>query len=429
VCHINGQAVFVKNALPSETCDIRILKAGPSCAWAKAETMIDSSPSRQTPDCPHFPACGGCDLRHMDYAEELRFKLGRLNDAFARIGGLGLRAETILGAAELDGYRNKAIYAVGESPDGPYTGFYRERSHIILPVLRCRIQTELADRMAMAVGRFMEECGVAAYDAHTGKGFIRHVFCRTARKTGQAMACIVSARGLGHQTQNAADFLRQNCPELTSVVLCVNKSSGNTVLAGDFYTLWGADTIEDKLCGFRFSLSPQSFFQVNPTQAEVLYAKAMEYTAAFAPKTALDLYCGAGSISLCLSRVADHVIGVDSVPEAVADAEQNAARNGVLNVEFICADAAEAAITLERQGLRPDVIVVDPPRKGLSEEALDACARLAPKGIVYVSCDPSTLARDLKRFDALGYAAEEAVAVDMFPRTRHVETIVSIQKC
>lgn len=425
VCHIGGQAVFVQNALPGELCEIRILKAGARVAFAKTEQILLPSPSRQAPDCPHFPACGGCDLRHMDYGAELRFKLTRLNDALSHIGGLSLQAETILGAEQLDGYRNKAVYAVGP---GPVTGFYRERSHDILPITRCRIQAELSDRAAASVRRFMAEFQVEAYDEKTGAGSVRRVFCRVSRGTGQAMVCIVSARGLGGKTQSAVETLRQDCPELSSIVLCVNSLRGNTALAGDFYTLWGEDAVDETLLGFRFSLSPRSFFQVNAAQAERLCEKVLEYAAGFAPGRVLDLYCGVGAISLCLSRIAERVVGVETVADAVEDAERNAGRNGVSNVEFLRLDAADAVSALGDLDFSPDVIVADPPRKGLSEEALDACVELAPRGIVYVSCDPATLARDLKRFDALGYGASEAVAVDMFPRTKHVEAVVSLRR-
>lgn len=277
VCRVGGRAVFVPRALAGETWEIKIVKVGSSAVYGRGEKLLVPSPARLQPGCPVFGKCGGCDLWHMSYEEELSFKLGRVNDALRHIGGLDFQVKEIMGADKITGYRNKAIYAVGGSALNPVTGFYRSRSHDIIPVERCLIQPELLDRVAAAVRSWMTETGVEPYEEKTGKGAVRHVFSRCAFKTGQAMACIVSARGFGKNTSALVDALRQACPELTSIVLNINKTHGNTVLAGDFYTLWGTDTITDELCGLRFELSPLSFFQINPPQAEKLYNKALEY--------------------------------------------------------------------------------------------------------------------------------------------------------
>ena len=240
------------------------------------------------------------------------------------------------------------------------------------------------------------------------------------------LLCIVSREGLGKKTQAFIDYLRKVCPELTGIVLNINRSTGNTVLSGDFYTLWGRGSINDTLCGFKFDIAPQAFFQVNPPQAERLYARALEYAALTPDMLALDLYCGAGTISLCLSAHAKKVIGAEIVPEAVDNANKNALANNVANVEFILADAGQAAKALYERGERPDVVVVDPPRKGLLENAIEAVAAMQPQRIVYVSCDPATLARDILRFNAYSYTLEKVTAVDMFPRTRHVETVCQL---
>lgn len=426
VCRILGRAVFVRGALDGETWEVRILKVTKTAVYARGERLLSPSPSRVTPACPHFERCGGCDLLHMNYAEELRFKRARVDDALRRIGGLDLTVSEILGAGSRESYRNKGICAVGKADGGPVAGFFRPRSHDIVPVDRCRIQPELMARVSRAVVAWMAERGIAPYDEATGRGSVRHIFTRCARVTGQAVCCVVSARGFGAQTGALVDALRQACPELSGIVLNINKSRGNTVLAGDFYTLWGSDTLEDSLCGFRFALSPLSFFQINPPQAEKLYDRAMEY-AALSGGTALDLYCGAGTISLCLSRAAERVIGAEIVPQAVENARKNAAANGVANVEFLCADCAEAAAELARRGERPEVILVDPPRKGLDAGVIESIAGMAPRRVVYVSCDPGTLARDLRRFAELGYTAREVTAVDMFPGTRHVESVAQLK--
>lgn len=423
VCHIGGRAVFVKNTIVGETWEIRILKVTASAVYGKAERCITPSPNRQRPPCPVFRKCGGCSLLHMTYDEELRMKLGRVNDAIRRIGGLDFAVQHIVGMEAPAHYRNKAIYAVGMQDGVPVKGFYRASSHDVTPVDTCLLQQPLADRAADAVCRWMQENGAAPYDEATGKGTVRHLFTRCAVHTADAVLCIVSARGFGAKTEDLVAYVRVQCPELTGIVLNVNKQKGNVVLAGDFYTLWGKAELTDVLCGLTFTLSPQAFYQVNPTQAERLYERAVQYAVASPDDTVLDLYCGAGTISLCLAQRAAHVIGAEIVPEAVQNAAENAARNGVENAEFLCADAGAAAAQLAARGLKPDCVVVDPPRKGMYPEAIDAIVSMQPQRIVYVSCDPGTLARDLKLLHERGYAPTAAEAVDMFPHTPHVETV------
>ena len=292
----------------------------------------------------------------------------------------------------------------------------------------CLIQDSLCRRAAEAITRFISERGIPAYNEQTGKGTVRHIFCRRAHYGNDAVVCIVAARGFGAETGALAEELRLHCPELTGIVLNINKSRGNTVLAGDFYTLWGRPDIIDSLCGIRFDISPQAFYQVNPPQAEKLYRKALEYAAPDARSLVLDLYCGAGTISLCLAKKAGHVIGAEIVPQAIENAARNAANNGITNAEFICADAGQASEQFAARGLHPDVIVVDPPRKGMDERAIAAAASMQPERIVYVSCNPATLARDVLRLSEYGYVLKSATAVDMFPRTAHVETVVLLSR-
>ena len=303
-------------------------------------------------------------------------------------------------------------------------GFYRASSHDITPVEQCLLQLPLADKAAQAVCDWMDLRGVAPYDEATGRGTVRHLFTRCAMHTPDAVLCIVSARGFGAQTDDLIAYLREHCPELTGIVLDVNKQKGNVVLAGDFYPLWGEPELTDRLCGLTFTLSPQAFYQVNPVQAERLYERAVEYAVNAPTDQVLDLYCGAGTISMCLARKAAHVIGAEIVPEAIENARRNAERNGIENAEFLSADAGAAAAELARRGVRPDCIVVDPPRKGMSPEAIDAMLSMQPPRIVYVSCDPGTLARDVKLLTQRGYTLTQALAVDMFPQTPHVETVV-----
>lgn len=419
VCRVGGRAVFVPGALPEELWLVRIVKATRTAVWGRGEELLEPSPLRREPACPVYGRCGGCAAMHMDYELELRFKLGRVNDALRRIGGLDLQAERIIGAERTEGYRNKAIYNFAP---GPVCGFYRPRSHQVVAAERCLLQPEIFDRAAGALLGWMKEENVPAYDEAAGRGLIRHLFLR--KTTSHFAACIVAAGDVG---PGAVRALRRACPELTGVLLCENSSPGNVVLSGPIRPLWGSPAVEETLCGARLDLSPLTFFQVNTAQAEALYRLAGEY-AAPAGKTVLDLYCGAGAIGLAAARDAAALIGSDIVPEAVDNARQNAVKNGVQNARYICGDASAVAEKLATEGLRPDVIITDPPRKGMDEPVLDAIAAMGPEKLVYVSCDPGTLARDLKRLTARGYQPQKCAAVDMFPRTYHVETCVLLSK-
>ena len=428
VCRRGGRAVFVPRAIPGELWDVKIVKAASSAVYGTGIKLLEPSPERIEPRCPYFGKCGGCDTWHISYGEELRFKLGQVNDALRRIGGQSLAIRRIIPSDREERYRNKGIYAVAQSDGKARAGFYRERSHDLIEVEGCLIQNELADKAAKCVAGWMNAGGVKAYDEASGRGTVRHVFTRRAANTPDAVTCIVTARGFGDATSSLVAALRDACPELTGIVLCVNKSRGNAILDGNFYTLWGSGVMCDTLCGFSFEISPQAFYQINPPQAEKLYAETVRFAGLAGGDTALDLYCGAGTISMCLARNAGRVIGAEIVPEAVENAKKNAAANGVDNAEFICADAGEAADILAGRGLKPAAVVVDPPRKGMYEPAVEAVCRMAPERVVYVSCNPATLARDVARFGERGYVLTDGAAVDMFPRTRHVETVVLMSR-
>ena len=422
VAHIASRAVFVRGALPGETWRIRIVKVTKSVCYGRGEELLSRAPERRAPECSVYGRCGGCACMHMSYAAELEFKRRKVDDALRRVGGLDIAVDGIIGSDAALGYRNKAVFAVGGGSE-PVFGFFRAGTHEVVPVEGCLLQSEAANACARAVTGWMRANGVPAYDEASGAGLIRHVFVRTSR-AGGAVCCVVTAGGLGPRTDSLAAALRAACPGLTGVVLCVNKSRGNTVLSGSFYTLWGEAEMTDSLCGSVFSIAPQAFYQVNPPQAERLYSRAVELALPELGGTVFELYCGAGTISLSLARRAGRVVGAEIVPEAVENARENARRNGAENVEFICADAAEAAEHFRRSGESPDVIVVDPPRKGMSAAAVRECAAMSPERIVYVSCDPATLARDAKLFKEYGYSPAAATAVDMFPRTSHVETVM-----
>lgn len=422
IAHLEGQVVFVSGGLPGEVCDTLLLKVGRSAIWGKAVGVKTPSPDRVAPDCPQYPKCGGCQFRHMTYPAELEAKRRRVEDAIRRVGGLDLPVSVILGAENTQRYRNKVQLPVAAGKEGPRIGFFRARSHDVVDVDDCLLQPETASALAHAVRRWMADYAVPAYDERAHAGLVRHLFVRFSRT--EALCClVVNGERLPHERE-LVEALRAAAPELAGVVLSVNRERTNVVLGRALRTLWGRDFLEDTLCGLTFRISVPSFYQVNRGQCEVLYGKAVELAGLTGTETVVDLYCGIGTISLAMARHAGRVIGAEIVPSAVADAQANAERNGIANAEFFCGDAADTAARLAAQGLRPDVICVDPPRKGLAPEVVASIAQMAPERVIYVSCDPATLARDLARFAELGYAAQTAVAVDMFPRTAHVETVV-----
>jgi len=422
IVRLDGAVVFVPQAVRGETVDLRITKVMKTAAAGEIVRLHRPSPERAKPECPHFGVCGGCDFQHLSYAEELWAKRQRVQDALKRLGGTDLQVEEILGAKNPTHYRNKSQYPVGA--DGSI-GFYRARSHQVVPIRSCLIQSEISDRTAQAVGEWMKRYKISAYDETTGKGLIRHIYVRVNRR-GESLCCVIANGRQVPREPELAALIQAAAPRTVGVVLNTNTRRGNVILGDKYRTLWGRDFLMDTLCGLEFKLSVPSFYQVNRDQAEALYGKALEFAALTGEETVLDLYCGTGTITLCLAKQARRAIGAEIVAPAIADARENAARNGIENAEFFCGDAAEIAAKLEGEGLRPDVITVDPPRKGLSPEVIASVAGMAPKRVVYVSCDPATLGRDIKLFASFGYRAVRACAVDMFPATRHVETVVSL---
>ena len=424
VARLDGAVVFVKGAVRGETCQVYLDKVGRSAIWGHVTAVEVASSSRVEPDCPYYERCGGCCYRHMTYAEELEAKRQRVEDAIQRIGGVDLTVPPVLGAAHPERYRNKAQFPVAP---GPRIGFYQKRTHAVTDVEDCLLQSEAAARLRATTRSWMKQFHIPAYQERSGKGLVRHVYVRTNRK-GQSLYCLLINGSTAPRLTELVGALRAAEPGLVGVVLGINEKRNNVILGDSYRTLWGQDYLDDTLCGLTFRLSVPSFYQVNPEQTEVLYRQAAEYAGLTGGETVLDLYCGIGTIGLTMAGQAGTVIGAEVVPEAVEDAKQNAQRNGVTNARFLCGDAGEAARQLAAEGVRPDVICVDPPRKGLSEDVVETVAEMAPERIVYVSCDPATLGRDLERFARRGYAARQVTAVDLFPRTAHVETVVQLDR-
>ena len=428
IARIHDMVVFVPGGAVGDQCDIRIVKIAKNYAFGRIERIFIKSKHRIEPECPHASKCGGCCYWHISYEEELRAKSKKVQDAMQRIGGIAMEPEAVCGSDSIYHYRNKAQYPVGMKDDTIITGFYRARSHDIIPMEHCLIQTELADNLAKCVRDWMTEYHVAPYNENTHNGLIRHVYVRSGFATGQVLLCIVTKSAKLPAVGELIQAARQAVPGLCGIVLNINKKTGNAILGDRYITLWGNDTLEDVLCGNRFQLSPAAFYQVNRAQAEKLYEAALQYAELDQTKTALDLYCGAGTITLALAHSAKEVIGAEIVPQAVENAKQNAKLNYITNARFICADAGQAATHLAEEGTRPDVIVVDPPRKGMDQATIDAIGVMAPERVVYVSCDPATLARDVKLLGEQGYQLKKYKVYDLFPRTFHVETVVLMSK-
>ena len=424
IARVNGAVVFVPHAVRGEEIDLRITKVMKTSCTGEIVKIHNPSPERMEPECPYAGKCGGCAYRHLTYPEELWAKRQRVQDALTRIGGLDLTVEEILGAKNPEHYRNKSQYPVGA--DGSI-GFFQARTHKVVPIRRCLIQTEAADRTAQAVGEWMRRYKISAYDETTGKGLVRHVCVRVNRK-GESLCCVVVNGNKVPREPELAAYVTAAVPHTVGVLLNSNTRRGNVVLGDKYRTLFGRNYLMDTLCGLEFKLSMPSFYQVNRDQAEVLYGKALEFAGLTGNETVLDLYCGIGTITLCLAKAAKRVIGAEIVPPAIRDAKENALRNHVENAEFFCGDAADIAAKLESDGLRPDVVTVDPPRKGLAPEVIASVAAMGPEKVVYVSCDPATLGRDVKIFREFGYEAKRAAAVDMFPGTAHVETVVLLSR-
>jgi len=424
VSHLpDGRVCFVPGALRGELCAVHLLKVGKTAVWGKVDRILTPSPARQTPDCPSFPKCGGCSLRHMTYEEELAFKKQKVQDALQRIGGTDISVSSIFGAEQPLRYRNKVQFPVGA--DGAI-GFFRARSHQVVDAQDCLLQPEAAAPIREAVKGWMDRFSIPPYREEEHKGLLRHLYLRFSAE--KILVCLViNGTSVPHGKELVA-ALREACPNLAGIVINHNTKRTNVILGKDSHVLWGEDFLDDTLRGLTFRLSVPSFYQVNHAQTEVLYGLALEFAALTGEETVLDLYCGIGTITLCLAQKAGKVYGAEVVPEAIEDAQKNAARNGISNTEFFCGDAADIAAKFADDGIRPQVICVDPPRKGLAESVVDSIARMAPDRVVYVSCDPATLARDIKRFGARGYLPAKAVAVDLFPRTPHVETVCLLTK-
>ena len=427
VARIEGCAVFIPNAIAGENVRVRIEKAQKTWATGKIVEILEKSPHRVQRECPISSSCGGCDFWHMDYDEESRLKAERVKTCLNRLGGEKLEQVPILSAPTCRDYRNKAQYPVAAKKGRAYAGFFRSGTHEVVENARCLILPQETDAVKDAVMDYVNRYRVSVYEETAHKGLLRHIYVRRGVVSGQILVCLVCN---GDKLPHVDELLQRlkEIPGFTTLVLSVNTKKGNAVLGDKFITLHGPGYIEDTLCGLTFRLSPRSFYQVNHHQAQRLYEAAISQAEITKDDLVLDLYCGVGTITLAMASAAGKVIGVEVVPQAVEDAKDNAKRNGIENAEFFCGDAGEAALELEKNGVKPDVVVVDPPRKGLNADTIEALHRMSPRRIVYVSCDPATLARDVALLKERGYSLKNAMAADLFPRCAHVESVCTLIK-
>ncbi len=428
VGHLDGLAVFVPGAAAGDVAECVIIKAKANYAVGKIQKLLTPSEDRTPSDCSVYPRCGGCVFRHISYDAELRYKEQRVKDAFERIGHLDVKVLPITGGERYNHYRNKAQYPVTTLNGRLVAGFYAPYSHRVIGCRNCLLQPPEFEGILKVIARWAEKYKIPTYDEQTKKGLLRHIYIRKGFSTGETMVCLVINGEKLFKAKELTEALLKENKNIKTVLVNRNTEDTNVILGKESDVLYGPGYIEDVLCGKRFRISPLSFYQVNHDQAERLYEKAAAYALENGAKTLVDLYCGAGTIGLTMADRVETLIGVEIVPEAVKDAETNAGLNGVTNAEFLCSDAAKAAETLRQRGVTPDVVILDPPRKGCDGALLKTVAEMSPERIVYVSCDPATLARDCAVLTGLGYTVKEAAPYDLFPRTAHVETVVLMSR-
>ena len=428
----DGEAVFVPGTAPGDEARVRIVKDCGRYAFGILDELLTPSPDRIPVDCPVAGPCGGCSLRHLDYAAELRAKQESVLDAFRRIGGLEVPVLDILPSPDVDRYRNKVQFPVGIDKNGvPCIGFYAGRTHRIVPCPDCKLQPSVLNEIGNALCAFFAQQGIRPYDEQSGKGLVRHIFLRRGAHSGQIMVCLVCTRAKLPHAEQLCTALRGQFPAISTILLNVNAKNTNVILGSENHILYGPGYIEDTLCGVPVRLGPLSFYQVNTLAAERLYGVAAQYAQLTPGDTLLDLYCGMGTIGLSMAEQCRELIGVEIVPEAIESAKANAARMGeavAAKSRFFCADAGQAATQLAAEGLHPDIVMLDPPRKGCDEATLSAVVRMAPRRVVYVSCNPATAARDAAWLEKNGYHTEKVQPVDLFPRTKHCECVIALSK-
>src|SRR5690625_440585 len=427
---VDGYPIFIPLGLPGEKADIKVIKVNKRLAYGKLLHVHESSQERVTAPCNVYYKCGGCQLQHMSYDMQLEMKQNQVKNVMQKVAHLpDVTVHPVLGMEDPWRYRNKIQIPVGEKDGELITGFYQQRSHRIIEDMEtCVIQDELGDNIVEAVRKIGTELGIRAYDEQAHRGEIRNIIVRTAYTTNEAMLVLVTRTEELTKQAQLIEKVTQQFPEIKSIIHNVNSQKTNVILGKKSHTIYGADYIYDTIGDLEFGISAHSFYQVNPVQTIKLYDTALKYANVGTNDVVIDAYCGIGTISLFLAQQAKKVYGVEIVPQAIDDAKANAKRNNMDNTEFVVGEAEKIMPWWTKQGLRPDVIVVDPPRKGSDASLLEALIAMDPKRIVYVSCNPSILARDLRILEDGGYRTQEVQPVDMFSQTSHVEAIALIQR-
>ena len=425
----NDIAVFVPYTCPGDEVTVEVTEARRDMLVGRLLTLRNQSPSRVQPSCPVFGTCGGCQLQHIDYDQQLVLKTDAVRDALARIGKFDApQVLPTLGMASPWGFRNKAQFPVAARRGRLVAGFYATGSHFLVPIETCPVQHPLNNKIMAETLKVAARHALPAYDERSGEGILRHILAKVATETGQGMAALVTNTRTLPREREVAQEIANRVPGLVSIMQNINQERTNVILGAVTRPLFGETTIEDRVGGLRFRLSAESFAQTNPAQAKVTYDQALAYANVSVADVVVDAYCGIGTITLLLARKAGKVYGVENVAAAVEDAKTNAKLNRITNVEFLLGDAEKVLPDLAKRGVRPTVLVLDPPRKGVDNQVIQAALAMMPQRIVYVSCEPSTLARDLAKLASGGYRLIEAQPVDMFPHTAHVETVVLMSR-
>lgn len=429
IVKINHFAVFVPGTAVGDQIEVKIVKVLKNYGFGILQKLLVPSPDRIEVDCPSFRQCGGCSYRHISYEAELEIKKQHVEDCFQRLGGISLSAAPIQGSPKHFGYRNKAQFPLGIDGDGnAVSGFYANRSHRIVPCTDCKLQPPVFNDILKEVLNFINEYHLPVYREESHTGNLRHLYLRQADATGEIMVCLVTARKGFREEKQFAERLHAKFPEIKSIVINVNAEKTNVILGKKCRTIFGSDFITDILCGVKVQISPLAFYQVNKLQAEKLYEQALRYAELTQEDTLLDLYCGIGTIGLSAASRVKELIGVEIIPQAVENARQNAALNQFSNTRFLCGDCKAAVKQLSEEGVHPDVIIVDPPRKGCDSEVLETISAFSPERLVMISCNPATAARDCKLLGEMGYQVAEYMPFDLFPRTNAVECVVNLKK-
>ncbi|MGN0621643.1 MAG: 23S rRNA (uracil(1939)-C(5))-methyltransferase RlmD [Porcipelethomonas sp.] len=428
VCRFEGMAVFVPETAVGDTAEIKIVKLLKNYAYGIVSRILVPSPDRIVPDCPLFPKCGGCSFRHISYEAELKIKEKFVRDAFARIGGLTPEFLPVIGCENPDRYRNKAQYPVGEENGTAVCGFYAKRSHRIIKGSDCRLLPEIFSNITETVMEYVHTNNIRLYNEADGKGTLRHIYLRLAPKTHEIMVCLIVKKDCREKLGELCSILTEKFPDIKSIVMNINPENTNVILGKKTVTLSGKRKICDTLCSNKINIAPEAFYQINSPQAERLYRKAEEFAGLTGNENLIDLYCGAGTIGLSMASSVKHLTGIEIVPQAIENAKENAQQSGIKNADFICSDAGKAAVKLLESGTKPDVVILDPPRKGCDTAAIEAVSRMSPEKIIMISCNPATAARDCAVFEQNGYKTVKVQSCDLFPRTTHVECVVLMSR-